>query len=523
MQVIRHRVLQPRSPFFERLDRGLRPIQARAGVLFLGLAVVTSMVLLLTVPSNLVKVRMYDAIERWRTHCFDTAQEVSKAWSRRPALPAFERGDEPPLQEALRNDPLLIARVDRRSGRVWMRTGTTLRPVEGPAAEPWRALARTSESLGQMVWAPPKDPHGGASMSSLVVILGGDACAFREWVVGSPVVEAFLKQTLPRNADVQVGLRRIELTEQPREIAPVWSRFPLLQAEATTDLQRHVFDMNATDDALGTGWEMVVRPNEPARQLLKRDIRRNQWLGWSLYTAMVGALGLGLFLRHRTRERDRQVADRMAGLAHSLKTPLTVLKLRCDSVRLGGIPAAQTDAQLIRIGEEVDHLVALLESNLERIGGTRSRAPVRTKVGAEQFQDIANDLAPAFDWEARPLAVDIETQPCRADLPSLRTALVTLLENALMHGKGLTRFQVKEEKLKVVVRVCNEGVEQDSIALDRLGEPFLRGSEGQGLSASHGQGLGLSLLRLMAEREGWGLEFAHAPGDRFEAVLEIPK
>jgi signal transduction histidine kinase len=523
MQVIRHRVLQPRSPLYERLDRWLRPIQARAGAAFLGLSVAISMVLLITVPSNLVRMRMAPHIEQWRTHCFAVAQEVSRAWARRPSLPAFVRGDEASLQAALQQDPLLVVRVERDTGRVWRRMGSTFQLAEEPAAQRWRALARTSESLGQMVWAPPLAAHDNVPASSLVVILGEKECSFREWTVGSPAVEAFLRQTLSRPTDVQVGLRRIEPTEQSQEIAPPWSQYPHLQAEANTDLNRHVFDMNATDDSLSGGWEMVVRPDEPSRRILKASIRRNQWIGWSLYAAMVSALALGLYLRHRTRERDRHLANRMASLAHSLKTPLTVLKLRCDSVRLGGLPEAQTDAQLIRIGEEVDHIVALLESNLERMGRSRVSSAPKSAIGAKHFQEIAADLAPAFEWEERPLVMDIETKPCRADLPSLRTALVTLLENALMHGKGATRFQVKAEGAKVVVRVRNESAHAPAIPLDQWGQPFLRSSEGREWCVRHGQGLGLSLLRLMAEREGWGLEFAHAPGEGFEAVLELPR
>lgn len=514
--MMRRRMLQLRSPLWERMDRWLRPLQARAGIAFLALAFMTSSVLLVSVPDLFIRLRMADSIEAWRIHTLSVGQQVSRAWSRRPALPDFQYGSDAVLRTRLQRDPLLVAWVERGSGRVWLREGEVLVLASGDAVEPWRSWARSAQEAGQMLWNPPASRIPQPLSEAIVALPADQACGFRRWRVGSPEVEAFLRGVLGTSGQVQVGLRRAEPSERPRGPAPVWSAYPNLQAEADTVLERHVFELDTFDDSLGEGWELVIRLNEPEREQYRAQVRRQQHQAWSLYAAMLGVSGIGLYLRYRTRQREREMAVHLSGLAHSLKTPLAVLKLRCDSVRLGGLPQPQVDAQLIRIGEEVDQLVTILESNLQRVGRHRTSRRPQVRVGKGEFQAMAADMAQAFAMEGRELVIDVDTVVCRADPWSLRTAIGTLLENALLHGSGSTTYQVRAEGRVARVRVRNEGTQGHAVPLERLGEPFLKAPEGRG------QGLGLSLLLRSAEQEGWGLEFVQDPTGAFEAVFELP-
>jgi two-component system sensor histidine kinase PfeS len=231
---------------------------------------------------------------------------------------------------------------------------------------------------------------------------------------------------------------------------------------------------------------------------------------------------LGLYLRYRARRQERVDADRIASLAHSLKTPLAVLKLRCDTLRMGLLSQRRAEAEFIRIGEEVDQLVVLIESGLKALRGQGAQT-AKHPVPADFYREAVQDLEPVFAQEGRALEVEVGPEPHQAHLSSLRVALSTLLENALVYGRGTTRLRGEAQGRTFVLTVSDEGPGLSEAQLENLGRPFLRfrdaGAEG---FLHEGQGLGLSLLFQVAGEEGWGLVFRSGPGEGFEARIELP-
>jgi signal transduction histidine kinase len=136
---------------------------------------------------------------------------------------------------------------------------------------------------------------------------------------------------------------------------------------------------------------------------------------------------------------------------------------------------------------------------------------------------VADDLRPGFELEGRALQLNLCGQPGHAPLSSLRAAVLTLLENALGHGRGTVTMETWRTRRRLCIQVKDEGDGLAPHQVKALGKPFQRireaGKEG---FLREGQGLGLSLLVQVAEQEGWGLTFASAPGEGFAAILEIP-
>jgi two-component system sensor histidine kinase QseC len=215
-------------------------------------------------------------------------------------------------------------------------------------------------------------------------------------------------------------------------------------------------------------------------------------------------------------------ADRMASLTHSLKTPLALLKFRCDSLRLGRLSPERADEELLKIGEEVDHLTLIIENGLRVIRGGGAAGP-RALATPDWIRDVADDLLPGFELEGRVLQMALCDAAGHAPLTSLRAAVLTLLENALGHGKGTVVLETWRTRRRLCIQVSDEGEGLAPHQVKALGKPFQRireaGKEG---FLREGQGLGLSLLVQVAEQEGWGLTFASAPGEGFAATLEIP-
>jgi two-component system sensor histidine kinase QseC len=275
-------------------------------------------------------------------------------------------------------------------------------------------------------------------------------------------------------------------------------------------------------NAYGEGWSLAGVGFDPEQEAFRQTLKRRFWIASGI-AALVGiAILLGLWLRHRTRRKALLDADRLASMTHSLKTPLAILKFRCDSLRLGRLSAERADEELLRIGEEVDHLASLIESGLRAIRGGGPSAP-RGQATQAWFQEVAEDLRPGFEMEQRSLQLRLAKEAGHAPLPSLRAAILTLVENALGHGRGQVTLETWATRRRLCIQVRDEGEGLDLHQLKALGKPFQRirevGKEG---FLREGQGLGLSLLIQVAEQEGWGLTFSSASGEGFSALLEIP-
>jgi signal transduction histidine kinase len=342
------------------------------------------------------------------------------------------------------------------------------------------------------------------------------------WRMGSPEVEHHLRLLQAKGPRLQVGLRRADPKEQSEDASAPWTAPPNLQAGFRKG-EHSPSEILLTGDAMGDGWEMVGRPLPADEASMTADIRFHRKIAWSAYVLVAGGLSFGLYLRYRARRQERMDSDQIASLAHSLKTPLAVLKLRCDSLRMGKLPPEKVQSEFLHIGEEVDQLVVLIENGLKSLRMPAGQSQ-RSRVPEGFYQESAGELKALFEQEARDLLFDIAPVPHLAHLSSLRAALATLLENALVYGEGTTRITGVKVGPLFKVSVSDEGPGVSPQQLEQLGKPFMRFRRSGAEGFSHeGQGLGLSLLFQVSLREGWGLVFHSRPGEGFEAGIELPQ
>lgn len=515
---MRRRVVHPRSPWRSRLERWLGPLQRHGGLILLGLSIAATTVLLYTLPMVWVRRQLDRITTRFQDSHWQQFQEVHRHWSAYAPPPPFKRGDEPELRAWLEAHPLVSALADRQ-GRMWKREGDRVVSAPGSPESAWVRAARRAGSSHYPV-PPAANPEHGRGPA--LVLLGEPYVLVKAWKVGSPEVEAALQRVLAGAHPFRVGLRPADPEARHPGPMAAWSGNGRFQADFPKGF-RSPWEIVGTDEVFGEGWELAALPSEADQIRLQAIVDRESRVAWIAYAVVVLALSAGLYLRHRARQRERVESDRLAAMAHSLKTPLAVLKLRCDSLRLGALPPDRAEAHLLRIGSEVEGLLHIIEGGLESLRGQPKALP-REPLGRGFYQTLADDFAATFALEDRRLDFHYEARPHEAHAPSLRTALVTLLENALAHGGGPVAFQVASRGGLTELKVRDEGDGLDTDQMDHLGRPYQRyRREGEQGFLYEGQGLGLSLLVAMARQEGWGLEFASRPGQGFEAVIELPE
>jgi signal transduction histidine kinase len=226
-----------------------------------------------------------------------------------------------------------------------------------------------------------------------------------------------------------------------------------------------------------------------------------------------------------TAERE-MVAD----LSHRLRTPLTALRL--NAAGLGdGQAARQTQESVMRLELEVDKIIRTARAGTQ----TRATAPLTSavcEVSAVARERIAFWSALAEDQE-RPWrffgpvlsAANASLSPAKPDLrpvvvpisaQELGAALDTLLGNIFRHTPEGTGFQVTVHHGDGAVAVLIDD------AGPGLSEPQNAVRRGAGTGGAGSTGLGLDIVRKLAERVGGSLHTDRSPLGGLQVHVTLP-
>jgi signal transduction histidine kinase len=203
----------------------------------------------------------------------------------------------------------------------------------------------------------------------------------------------------------------------------------------------------------------------------------------------------------------------LANASHELRSPLARLRIAIELWLHE--PNRQMQAEIVRNLGEIDQLVEeiLLASRLDHAGvATASAARVDLLgLAAEEAAHFAASVAGMPDG-AEPVEI-------HGEAALLRRLMRNLLENAAKHGRPPIEVAVTRCADKARIIVCDHGPGIAPAERERVFEPFYRPA-GRAES-SGGWGLGLSLVRQIAERHG-GAAFCDAePGGGSRFVVEL--
>ncbi len=547
-----HRISRPRRG--NRLLRALLGIlriprrRAAAWPLVLGWGLLCGMLAFL--PAWWIADWGERAQDRWFNEAHEQAARLTQEWQHWTApVPDFANGGEEALRRWLLKEALVVALVDAKEGRVWIREGLRLRPARGTAeAQTPAEWARKAMEVAP-VWGPIDNTNGAPRahrtdasrlwdagswwpVSSFdldsrnecaIVTFFGEWCLIKRWVPGSPEVEQWLRGTSRPTDTYRFGLlsgfQYNQALKRPRAISS-FGPGPLQDRREVTSLEDAPFRV---DGDLGRDfegfWYVVLQMTPEVFRDFHRAYLLRLRLAWFSYGLVVAGSGLALSLFFHSRNRERLQADRLASLAHSLKTPLAVLKLRCDTALNNELPREAQEAQLLEIRGETDQLVRTIEGGLEAMRSSYA-TPVPDLVDGAFFEGLDERYSPAFEAQGRMLEVygsDIAF-PCCAS--ALESALATLIENALVHGRGRVEVKATTEPGLARIQVSDEGEGIPPEQVQRLHHPNAP-APAHTSAFPGGQNMGLLVLAQVARREGWGLGFSIGES-AFTALLEIP-
>ncbi len=262
--------------------------------------------------------------------------------------------------------------------------------------------------------------------------------------------------------------------------------------------------------------------------------------------APLSAGGLLLHVLDRTNEaeqlealrRAQIVAERdahektlfFAGVSHELRTPLNAIIGFSDMMRsrlFGPLPGKYAEyAELIHdSGQYMFDLIGDVLDLSKVEAGKYTLVLDRFDV-SDVVRSSVKMIRPSADSAEIMIDIDVPEDDAlliTADRRATRQILLNLLSNAVKFSpKGSTiKISAREADGSILLTVTDQGPGMSAEDIARIGEPFTQGRSGYDADA-RGSGLGLSLVRSLAELHGGQLDLQSELGNGMRARVSLP-
>lgn len=211
----------------------------------------------------------------------------------------------------------------------------------------------------------------------------------------------------------------------------------------------------------------------------------------------------------RLRQNMAERTQMLAAITHDLQTPLTRLRLRLEKVK--------DEALRDQLIGDLVAMQGLIREGLDLARSADRDEPTVTLDLDSLLESIIEDEASA----GREVTF---VQRCGRDVAvqtgALKRCLLNLIDNAVVYGHK-AEVSAAPEGENIVIRIRDQGPGIPADKLEAVFEPLVR-LEGSRSRETGGSGLGLSIARRLAEKNGGTLVLTNHPYGGCEAVLTLP-
>jgi signal transduction histidine kinase len=213
----------------------------------------------------------------------------------------------------------------------------------------------------------------------------------------------------------------------------------------------------------------------------------------------------------------------VADAGHELRTPLALLRTELELALRHGEGVEELRQALRRSSEEVDRLAQLAEALL--LIARSDQGQLALQLDELEPADLLDSIVTRFEWRAREAGRPISASAARGlrlrgDRMRLEQALGNLVENALRHGEGEVKLSAAGRDGVVDLHVRDEGA---GFPPDFIADAFTRFARPDQDRARAGSGLGLSIVRTIAEAHEGSAHAANPPGGGADVWLSLPR
>jgi signal transduction histidine kinase len=259
-------------------------------------------------------------------------------------------------------------------------------------------------------------------------------------------------------------------------------------------------------------WQLLVTHRSGSLESAVAGLRsRNLAIAFAILLMLAASVGLIVVLTRRAQRLARLQAEFLAGISHELLTPLAVVRSAAENLADG---VAETGEQAQRYGEMIHRQSRRLSEMVQdalgfAVAQSRPRSRFQPVAVAEAIRRAVETCRPAILEAGVELVEEIEPDlpPVRGDATALSHGVRNLLMNGLQYGGDGGWLAVRARhaagrrghEVEIAVEDRGRGIETGD--LPHIFEPFYRGRTAAA-SRLHGTGLGLSLVKRIAEEHG---------------------
>ncbi|MDN5781316.1 MAG: HAMP domain-containing histidine kinase [Luteimonas sp.] len=220
-------------------------------------------------------------------------------------------------------------------------------------------------------------------------------------------------------------------------------------------------------------------------------------------------------LTRRTRDLVARERDFTRDASHELRTPLTVIRVATDMMLGDAETPARTHRSLLRVREAGRDMEAIIDAFLI-LAREHAHAPLTEDFDVAAVVDEEVEKArPLLAGKPVELAVVATASPrLHASPRVLAVMLGQLLENACVFTER-GRVEVRIEPGSLVV--IDTGIGMAPHVLRKVWDPFYRAD----LVNPSGKGMGLSIVRRLAERFSWTVTLDSTPSSGTVATIDF--
>jgi len=229
------------------------------------------------------------------------------------------------------------------------------------------------------------------------------------------------------------------------------------------------------------------------------------------------------------READRRKDEFLAMLSHELRNPLAPIRNAVEVLGLSSKGDSNLDFCRNVLDRQVAQLTRLVDDLLDVSRITRGKLEIRKEPLdlLEIIRGAVEAVRPRVEQRGQTLRADVRTGHVSllADPVRLRQIVLNLLDNASKFTPegGTIAIAVEPDETDVTIRVTDSGFGIPAEEIPRLFQMFHQAHTTLNV-AQGGLGIGLALVRLLAELHGGTVEARSAgPGQGAEFTIRLPR
>jgi signal transduction histidine kinase len=279
-----------------------------------------------------------------------------------------------------------------------------------------------------------------------------------------------------------------------------------------------------------TGWTLAVWARDP--RALRAAERRQGLLRNAAITIAVGMIGVGAFLILRLVKRELDVArmktDFAASVSHELRSPITQIRLKGESLMLGLSESEEERQEAYQaIVRESERLSRLVDNVLDFAAIERGakRYTLRPDDLTETVYKAVDSISSAQEVADKELDVDLppELPTVYHDPDAVAQCVINLVSNAAKYSSpgGWIGIRAAVVEDGVELSIEDRGIGIAAHDLPHLFEPFFRSRDSLARRRK-GTGIGLTITRYIMRAHGGDIRVQSQPGQGSTFYLHFP-